>query len=272
MPSPYADLQRPPLDPRALTAALTPPRGWWREVRVVAEAESTNALVADAARRGEPEGLVVVAEAQTGGRGRLGRAWVAPPRAGLTFSLLWRPGAVPAARWGWLPLLAGVAVADALARHAEVDARVKWPNDVLVAGAKCAGILTEVVGEGVVVGIGLNVTTRREELPVPEATSLALAGAAVTDRDTVVRAVLRRLAERYLSWRDAGGDPGASGVRAQYRGACATVGAQVRVALPGGETLRGVAQDVDADGRLVVDGVAVGAGDVVHVRPAQEPA
>src|SRR5688572_10187240 len=123
----YEDLARPPLRAPALRPG-TPP---WREVRVLRETGSTNEDCAAAARAGEPEGLVVVAESQTGGRGRLGRTWVSPPRAGLTFSMLFRP-AVPPARLPWLPLLVGTSVAREVARMAEVDVRLKWPNDLLV--------------------------------------------------------------------------------------------------------------------------------------------
>ena len=178
--SPYTDLARPPLPARALQRALLVPGGLWRHLDLKAETASTNADVAEAARRGEPEGLIVVAEQQVAGRGRRDRQWVSPPRAGLTLSVLLRPGdAVPNRRWGWLPLLAGVALLEAVQRIAEVDAALKWPNDLLVQDAKCAGILAEVIGDAVVLGIGLNVTTRVDELPVTgglPATSLQIAG------------------------------------------------------------------------------------------------
>src|SRR4051794_20233578 len=116
--SPYSDLDRPPLDERALGRALIRPGGLWREITVVEATGSTNADLAAAAGEGAPEGAVLVAEAQTAGRGRLGRSWEAPPRAGLAFSVLLRP-AVPVARLTWLPLLTGVAVAAAVGRLTE---------------------------------------------------------------------------------------------------------------------------------------------------------
>lgn len=248
----YADLSRPPLRERALARALG--RDGWR-VEVVQRCPSTNAVVAERARQGDPPGLVVVAEHQTAGRGRLDRSWESPPRAGLTFSLLLRPGGEPAG-WPWLPLHAAVGVAEALRELAEVDAVLKWPNDVLVDGRKTAGLLAEVVApDAVVVGIGLNVTTRREELPHEGATSLALAGAALLDRDTLLRGLLRRV---HAATAAADADA--------YRALCSTIGRQVRVSLPDGSARQGTATAVDADGRLVVDGAAYGAGDVVHVR------
>ncbi|WP_460337187.1 biotin--[acetyl-CoA-carboxylase] ligase [Actinoallomurus acanthiterrae] len=278
--SPYTDLDRPPLNERALNRALVSPNGLWREIRVVAETGSTNADLAAAAGDGADEGLVLVAEEQTAGRGRLDRAWTAPPRSGLAFSVLLRPQ-VPLARLGWLPLMAGVAVVTALRGFAEVegverggmaDAALKWPNDVLIHGRKLAGILAERAGDAVVLGIGLNVSLRADELPVPTATSLALEGAP-TDRDPVLRAILRELAARYV---DFCGEWFEGSLRDEYREVCATLGRQVRVELPGGApgapggVLTGEAVDVDENGRLVVraaDGDhALSAGDVVHVR------
>ncbi|TML24517.1 MAG: biotin--[acetyl-CoA-carboxylase] ligase [Actinobacteria bacterium] len=269
-PSPYTDLDRPPLSAAALRRALVVPGALWGEIVVTAETGSTNADVAAAARAGAAEGLVVVAERQTAGRGRLDRQWTSPPRAGLAVSVLLRPRTSP--RWyGWLPLLAGVALVETVRRLGEVDAVLKWPNDVLIDNRKCAGILAEAVPDAVVLGIGLNVTLKESELPRPDATSLQLAGAACTDRDPLLRTFLRTLADRYERWSAAGGDPEASGLRQAYRLHCGTLGQRVRIALPDGATLAGVASDVDGTGRLVVtgpDGAAtpVAAGDVVHVR------
>ena len=253
--SPYDDLDRPPLRQAALQRALGPD-GW--RLQVLQETGSTNAVVAERARAGEPEGLVVVAESQTAGRGRLDRTWVSPPRAGLTFSVLVRPD-LPADQWPWLPLWTGLAVATALRERAELDAVLKWPNDVLVAERKVCGVLAELPQPGAaVLGIGLNVTTRAGELPHDAAGSLALAGARTTDRDTVLRAVLRSL-------RAVLDDPTAA--KAAYRERCSTLGRRVRVELPGGGSAEGVAEAVDDAGRLVVAGTPYGAGDVVHLRP-----
>jgi BirA family biotin operon repressor/biotin-[acetyl-CoA-carboxylase] ligase len=276
--SPYDDLDRPPLSEQALRGALVRPGELWREVRVVGETGSTNADLAATAERGAGEGAVLVAESQTAGRGRLHRDWTSPPRAGLTFSILLRPDDVPTIRWGWLPLLAGVSVARAVARFGEVEARLKWPNDVLVGPdrRKAAGLLAQVAGGAVVVGIGLNVTTRADELP-EGATSLAASGASGTDRDPLLRAILRAIAEDYRRWRDAGGDAERSGLAATYDGLSDTLGREVVVTLPAGEPIRGVAGAIAGDGRLVVTGEggkarAVAAGDVTHVRSAPDSA
>ncbi|MGN9915621.1 biotin--[acetyl-CoA-carboxylase] ligase [Micromonospora palomenae] len=288
--SPYTDLDRPPLSAARLARALTGPHGPWRRLDLRAETGSTNADAVAAARAGEPEGLVVVAERQTAGRGRRGRVWQSPARAGIATSVLLRPGEAvadrgwppaPATGYGWLPLLAGVALVEAVARLAELEARLKWPNDLLVDDAKCAGILAEAVPgtspaqpPAIVLGIGLNVTLRADELPenptgLP-ATSLQLAGATATDRDPLLRALLRSLADWYDRWRTAGGDAVASGLREAYVASCATVGRRVRVLLPDGAELTGLATGVDADGQLLLDTGAgerrLAAGDVLHLR------
>ncbi|MGN6332590.1 MAG: biotin--[acetyl-CoA-carboxylase] ligase [Motilibacteraceae bacterium] len=273
-PGPYSDLSRPPLRQASLARGLLVPGGLWTSVRVVPVTGSTNADVAAAASRGEPEGLVLVAEEQRSGRGRLDRVWQMPARAGLLFSVLLRPPLEPA-RWGWLPLLAGVACAEAVESVTGVEAALKWPNDVMVGERKLAGILAERrAGDGgadaLVLGIGLNVSLSGEELPVPTATSLALETDEPVDRDPVLRAVLRALEHRYRRFVGAGGDPERSRLLEEYRARCATIGREVRVLLPADRELRGRAVDVDGEGRLVVEGpdgpVPVAAGDVVHVR------
>ncbi|MGH8894266.1 MAG: biotin--[acetyl-CoA-carboxylase] ligase [Actinomycetes bacterium] len=255
---------------RALRSALVVADGIWSEVRVVDETASTNADVVAESTAGAAEGLVVVAEHQVAGRGRADRIWTAPARSGLTFSVLLRPPSATRSRWGWLPLLAGLAVATPLRRLSGLAVAVKWPNDVLVGDRKVGGLLTEVTGDAVVVGIGINVSTRADELPVPTATSLRLAGSEVVDREPVLRAVLRDLEVRYRSWASADGDADAVGLHREYRQACATLGRDVTVHLPGGGVCTGRAVDVDGAGRLLVDDGetvhALGAGDVVHVR------
>ncbi|MFV0133986.1 biotin--[acetyl-CoA-carboxylase] ligase [Streptomyces sp. HMX87] len=275
----WSDLDRPPLNATALRRGLVREGGLWTQVEVVPRTGSTNSdLVARAAEGAAGEGAVLVAEEQTAARGRLDRQWTAPARSGLFFSVLLKPGEVPVPRWGWLPLLTGVAVATGLSRTAGVDTALKWPNDLLVTVGgeerKAGGILLERAGDdGVVIGVGINVTLRAEELPVPVAGSLALAGAASTDRDPLLRGVLRSLEEWYGRWRSAGGDPGACGLQETYAAGCATLGRVVRAELPGERSVVGEAVAVDGDGRLVLateEGVQepVGAGDIVHLRPA----
>ncbi|GGQ04979.1 biotin--[acetyl-CoA-carboxylase] ligase [Streptomyces mutabilis] len=275
----WSDLSRPPLGTTALRRGLVREGGLWRRVDVVQRTGSTNTdLVARAAAGEADEGSVLVAEEQTAARGRLDRQWSAPPRSGLFFSVLLRPAEVPVPRWGWLPLLTGVAVATGLSRVAGVDTALKWPNDLLVTVGdeerKAGGILAERAGDdGVVIGVGVNVSLRADELPVPRAGSLALAGAVNTDRDPLLRGVLRSLEDWYGRWRAAEGDPAASGLQETYAAGCATLGRMVRAELPGDRSLVGEAVAVDGDGRLVLATAAgvqepVGAGDIVHLRLA----
>lgn len=173
----WSDLDRPPLNGTGLRRALVREGGLWGDVRVTPRTGSTNSdLVALATDEKADEGVVLVAEEQNAGRGRLDRQWTAPARSGLFFSVLLRPTGVPVERWGWLPLLTGVAVATALSKVAGVDTALKWPNDLLVTVGgeerKTGGILAERAGnDAVVVGIGINVTLREDELPVPGAGS-----------------------------------------------------------------------------------------------------
>ncbi|MGF1429704.1 biotin--[acetyl-CoA-carboxylase] ligase [Kitasatospora sp. LaBMicrA B282] len=275
-PSPWTDLDRPPLDAAALRRDLLVPGGLWSALDVVEETGSTNTDLTERAKAGAAAGAVLVAERQSAGRGRLDRQWSAPARSGLFLSVLLRP-TVPRERLGWLPILVGVSVAATLQRIAGLQVGLKWPNDLQVeidgTERKLGGILTELTGDAVVAGLGLNVTLRTEELPVPAAASLELAGAEVTDRGTLLRALLREFAELYGEWQAAAGDPQASGLLPAYTARCTTLGRQVVVQLPGGRELHGEAVALDTDGRLVVRGAdgarqAVGAGDVVHLRPA----
>ena len=272
-PSRWSDLERPRLDRPALAAALTRDSGLWRSLEVVEEVGSTNAELIGRARDpedgGAPEGTVLAAEHQVTGRGRLDRVWTSPPRAGLTVSFLLRPD-VPAARKGWLPLLAGVALAESVAEVTGVLPSLKWPNDLLAAdGRKLAGILAESSGTAVVVGTGLNVSTTSDELP-ETGTSLTRITGGTVDRGTLLLAYLRAVERRYRRWGEALGDPVSSGLAQDYLAWSSTVGTTVAVTLPDGSTLDGVAQAVDWDGRLVVataEGtVELASGDVRHVR------
>ncbi|MGC5545010.1 biotin--[acetyl-CoA-carboxylase] ligase [Streptomyces griseus] len=274
----WSDLDRPPLNVTALRRGLLRPDALWTSLEVVESTGSTNTDLAGRARTGAVgEGAVLVAEEQTAGRGRLERTWTAPPRSGLFLSVHLEPGDIPVERWGWVPLLAGVAAATGLAKSAGVDMSLKWPNDLLVSvegeERKTGGILGEFAGDGIVVGLGVNVSLRADELPAPTAGSLALAGAVSTDRETLLRAVLRSLEDWYGRWKAAGGDAAASGLQAAYAAGCATLDRTVRAELPGGKSLVGEAVAIDGDGRLVLSTEGglqqpVSAGDIVHLRGA----
>jgi BirA family biotin operon repressor/biotin-[acetyl-CoA-carboxylase] ligase len=253
---------------------------------------STNDVARDAATGADaaawPHGSVIVTDDQTQGRGRLGRTWLAPTGKTLAISVLLRPGdRVPADAYGWIPLLAGVAMTEtvrAAVAAASVDrggeddgsggveVELKWPNDVLVSDYKVCGILSELVGPGtVVVGAGLNLTLDEHDLPTLNSTSLLLVTRRRPDADAVLSDYLGRLLELVDGFIAAGGDAVASGAAERLVAVCGTLGQEVRVELPGGDQLLGVAEAVAPDGRLMVrdengEVQAVAAGDVTHLR------
>jgi BirA family biotin operon repressor/biotin-[acetyl-CoA-carboxylase] ligase len=252
---------------RAATADLP-----WPAPQVVGSTGSTNADVLALAAAGAAEGLAIAADEQRTGRGRLGRAWASPKGASVSVSVLLRP-TLSQEQVGWLPLLTGLAVAAGVQQAAGVIPRLKWPNDVLVdhgRPGKIAGVLLERVGGAAAVGFGINTAMALAELPVPQASSIVLAGSAAPDPDVLVGACLGQLYRRYSALVAAGGDAGRSGLAAEYRARCATIGRDVTVSLPQGAVLQGRAQDIDSAGRLILRGpeglVTVAAGDVTHVR------
>ncbi|GAA3570829.1 biotin--[acetyl-CoA-carboxylase] ligase [Microlunatus spumicola] len=280
MPDPAARADDP-IERATLLAELVDVESLWSAIDVVDETGSTNADLAAAARAGAPAGSVLLADHQSAGRGRLGRTWTAPPGTSIAMSVLVRP-AVPADRWTWLPLLAGLAVSDGIRQEADLPADLKWPNDVLVLGRKVSGILAERVetpdGPAVVIGMGLNVHLTTEQLPVPTATSLAIVldelglGAFPLHRTSIVSTTLRSLERILARWEEVAAVPGLNGdgLALAYRERCATIGREVRVDLSDGTSVVGVAVDVDGSGRLVVENAdgrrTFGAGDVVHLR------
>lgn len=215
--------------------------------------QQTGSTNADA-RQLDLDGAVVVALEQTAGRGRLGRTWVSAPGDGLTFSIR-RELAGPADRAiGWVPLLAGVAVAQA------ISARVKWPNDLLLDGGKVGGILSERTDDAVVVGIGVNLRFRGEP---PDPQAVALGGG--IEADPLAAIIVRRFAMWWDRWLGAGADAARCGLIDAYRDLCVNLNRDVTV-IESGQTWIGHARDVDTEGRLVVvrDGrdVAVSAADI----------
>lgn len=272
MAEPSALQDRGALDPHRI-ARLLAEAGWDGPEPVIhATTTSTNAEAAQLAAAGAPEGTCVTAEVQTAGRGRLGRTWHGPAHAGLWMSVLVRAEDQPATRLGWLPLATGLAAVDAIRSLGPMPIELKWPNDLMARSAGCGGggglakiggILAEREPDGsVVVGIGLNVALARDELPVPQASSLYLEGGP-TDREELLVAILVHLRDRLRQWRAADPD-----LAEDYRRTCATLGREVEVELPGGHRVTGVATGIDGDGHLVLDtdgnSLTVTAGDVIH--------
>jgi BirA family biotin operon repressor/biotin-[acetyl-CoA-carboxylase] ligase len=263
---------RAPLDAEDVRQRMGAAGIAWPEPVLLATVGSTNDELEARARAGAPEGTVVVADEQTHGRGRLDRSWVSPPGAGLWMSALVRVGEVPPDRWSLLSLAAGVAAVDALAEGCGVRAELKWPNDVVVIAAACGGdsgprkiggILSHTVGpDGIILGIGLNVSLRSDELPVPQASSVLLEGGR-PDRAALLVALMAALTVRVEQWRT--DDPA---MLADYRRLCSSIGRLVDIELPDGRRVSGMVSGVDDDGHLLVsDGEAtarITSGDVIH--------
>jgi BirA family biotin operon repressor/biotin-[acetyl-CoA-carboxylase] ligase len=254
----------PRLNAVALQNELPQP---WRHLEVVEETGSTNSdLLARAATGEDINGIVLIAEHQTAGRGRTGRTWLSSPHSQITMSLGVGAAGVAADGWGWLPLATGVAVVDALAPLTGTSIGLKWPNDVLAGDGKLAGILAEVASPKptIVVGIGINVVGHPDEAAV----ALADLGAATSDRNELIPSLLHELGARIERWREAGGAD--DRLIADYRSRSVTISSRVRALLPGGGEIVGTATSIDAQGRLLIDSgdqnVAVSAGDVVHLR------
>lgn len=271
----------------------------------VATTGSTNDDLRAAATGAEaaawPHGSVIVTDDQTRGRGRMGRTWLAPTGKTLAISVLLRPELpggrpFPPEAYGWIPLMAGAAMTEAVrravdaaasARHEPdeedgsggVDVVLKWPNDVLVSDYKICGILSELLpppaGSGaagaVVVGAGLNLTLDEHDLPTLTSTSLLLVTGVRPDADAVLADYLSGFLGLVRSFAEHGGDAEASGIASRVTALCGTLDSEVRVELPGDLELVGVAERIDRDGRLVVrdrngEAQAVAAGDVTHLR------
>jgi len=276
--SPELLTSRAPIDPQRVGTLLAEPARW--RIEHVPVTGSTNADLASTADRANADSTpavrarttVLVTEEQLQGKGRAGRGWVCPAGAGLIFSVLLREPAIPTDRRGWVGIALGLGIVRAIAAVTGLPATLKWPNDVLIDGAKCAGILGEVAGDAVVIGSGINVTVDRADLPRADATSLWLSGAQALDRERLLVSILDDFGRTIDRWVAAGGDVDASGLRGEYREFCSTLRSSVRVDLPSGQSLTGWAEDIDPSGSLIVrdeHGRTAGysAADVVHLRP-----
>ena len=216
---------------------------------------STIDVASSLANEGSPEGTVVVAESQKGGRGRLGRKWASPPKCGIWTSIILRPS-IPPREAPKLTLLTAVSIAKVLTERYNIDARIKWPNDVLVHGRKVCGALTELVAEQdavryAIISFGLNVNQTRSKFPAElasTATSMRIEAGRAFDRPEVFRWVLRELDDCYSDFRKRGGDR----ILNQWRELTCTLGQRVRVQLRDG-SIEGIARELDDDGSLIIE-------------------
>jgi BirA family biotin operon repressor/biotin-[acetyl-CoA-carboxylase] ligase len=234
---------------------------------------STNTEAARQAQQGAPEGLSIVAGEQTAGRGRLQRQWISPAGAGLYFSIVLRPR-LDGSLWTLIPLMAALAVHDALIESCALNTDIKWPNDILFADRKLCGILAETIetnaGRAVILGIGINLTNNAFPEALREvATSIEGAAGKAIEKQIILQSLVRALSDRYEMFQAGDGREGI--IRAWSHHSTYAKGRRVSVT-SGDETFVGVTRGLESDGALRVETDAgefriVRAGDVTSVRP-----
>jgi BirA family biotin operon repressor/biotin-[acetyl-CoA-carboxylase] ligase len=242
------------LNANAIAGALD--SGYWR-VSVIDEIDSTQNYL----RTSNPKsGDLITAEYQSAGRGRLDRSFVATKSTALLFSFYVEPK-IKIEELGFLPLLVGFSVAQTINELTQSqDFFCKWPNDILYKDLKIAGVLAEKFGAGVIVGVGINVSTTADQLPVAHASSIFLVTERILDRNLLLAKILRNLLVELSTW-ESGRD-----MTSAYRKMNATLGKAVRIELPGGESIEAIAQDIDSTGALHLNsGQIITVGDVIHL-------
>jgi BirA family biotin operon repressor/biotin-[acetyl-CoA-carboxylase] ligase len=246
-----------------------------REIRVFQETASTNDAMEKFAREGVKEGVVIFAEAQSRGRGRLGRKWVSTPGKGLWFSVLLRPNLRPQSATQ-VTAATAVALSNAIRQQTHLDPDIKWPNDIQLHGRKVAGILTELSAEldhikYVIIGIGLNINHTPDDFPLDirrTATSLSQETGAVQDRAELAVSILTELDREY----DRIKRQQFAAIVEEYEQQCVTVGQRVAIHI-GDRTVQGLAESLDSEGALLVRTQhgrleRVIGGDVILEKPA----
>lgn len=256
-------MERALLDEVEISTLLTSLNSNYWRVRVLEETTSTqDELKHESVSNGE----CVVTEFQSAGRGRLDRRFDSIPGVGLLFSFYIEPNFEQTqsekATWGVIPLLAGIAVARTLNSVSDCDDYlIKWPNDILTRSGKVCGILCERFNNGIIVGVGINVTSTPEELPVETASSIFIASGMVINRNELLVSILQSFHTLFDRWQQ-GRD-----FRGSYRALSGTIGKEIVVTLPAGHSLHGTAIDITSRGELVLDsGETLSVGDVVHLR------
>ena len=262
----------------AVRALLQTRRLGWT-LHILKETDSTNTAASALAQQGAEHGTVVAADRQTAGRGRLGRSWFSPPGANLYCSVILRrtPGDRQWEDLGWLPLVSAVAAARAIRTLTDLHPVLKWPNDVLIGQRKVGGLLCEGGTSGqrayVVVGVGINVNTRRESFP-EELGTLATSLRSETGRHVNRAALLAGWLAELEGQFDALWAQRRDELGREYTSLCSTLGHRVRVNLAGGQVVEGLADSLGPDGSLRVKQqgdasdalVEIRAGDVIHLR------
>ena len=252
------EVLRTPLDEAEINSKITP---YWRVSVVELTGSTQNDLLQLVESKNALDGQVIVTEYQSNGRGRLDRTFEAPAQSALLFSFYIKPRK-QRSEWGFIPLIAGLSLVRAITTiDTAMKVSLKWPNDCIINDKKCAGIIAQTSQQGIVIGIGLNVSITSKELPVPNATSLAIEGSTITDRNLLLSHILNTFAELFEAWEEG------SELLNEYANASSTIGKKVRIDLPGGENIEATVAHISHSGELVLDdGRHVSAGDVIHLR------
>ena len=252
------EVLRTPLDEAEINSRVTP---YWRVSVVELTGSTQNDLLQLVESNNALDGQVIATEFQSDGRGRLDRTFQAPAQSALLFSFYIKPRN-QRSEWGFIPLIAGLSLVRAITTiDTAMNVSLKWPNDLIINEKKCAGIIAQTTNEGIVIGIGLNVSMTPNELPVSTATSLAIEGSTITDRNLLLSHLLNTFAELFEAWEEG------SELLDEYASASSTIGKKVRIELPGGENLEATVARISHTGELVLDdGRHVSAGDVIHLR------
>lgn len=252
------DAPRAPLDRKRISDEISQ---YWRVSVVDITGSTQDDLMQLVSSNQALAKSVIASEYQSAGRGRLDRSFDAASMSALTFSMYIEPK-VDKAEWSFLTLLAALSVREALASLDDSShVAVKWPNDLMIGEKKCAGIIAQATTKGVIIGIGINVGMNESELPVPTATSLAIANFQVLDRNIILGAILNHFEVNLQIW-----ELGKSFI-AEYKEASSTIGADVEVLLPSGVSIKSKAIGVSDAGELILEsGEVVTVGDVIHLR------
>jgi BirA family biotin operon repressor/biotin-[acetyl-CoA-carboxylase] ligase len=254
------ELHRAALRESELHAELSP---YWR-VSVVDVTGSTQIDLAASIRESTAhDGDVLIANYQSAGRGRLDREFIAAPSSALLFSF-YKKVARPRDEWNFIALLTALSIVEALSViDSRVKTSVKWPNDILVNEKKLAGLLCEATPEGVIVGVGLNVSMRTDELPVENATSLMLEDFLEVDRNVILKKILRVFEKNFSEWLKHGSAPFIS----IYEESCTSLHRQVQIISSTGESRQGIPTGISPLGELLLDdGTVVNSADILHLR------
>jgi BirA family biotin operon repressor/biotin-[acetyl-CoA-carboxylase] ligase len=252
------DAPRAPLDKKRISQEIS---RYWRVSVVEVTGSTQDDLFELASSATALPKTILASEFQSSGRGRLDRTFEAAPHSALTFSIYIEPK-VDKDEWSFLTLLAGLSVHEALhSLDPQTVVGVKWPNDLLIGEKKFVGMIAQATAKGVVIGIGINVGMTSEELPVANATSLAIEGFSVLDRNIILASIINHFEINLEMWEND------QSFLAQYRSASVTLGREVEVTLPGGEIVASRAIDISNAGGLVLEnGREITVGDVVHLR------